>query len=190
VKKQRDIHNFTPGLQGECSPPSFTPRGEHSLLFRRNRKYHPQGTKFSPGDNFAPGCQSLPLGAKLRMGLSVIQLWSFLWDKPPWCFIKPFIVESSTTNASTWSEVSEIATHWMANFPLRPFCQLWAERLKYRVCRNEIQQSGNFGIIGHSGMPDATEPDRFDGNRFFPTVGTFGLPISAWPAKVPLLPTN
>jgi hypothetical protein len=37
------------------SPPrdNFTSRGQNSLL----------------GDNFAPGGQSLPLGAKLRMGL-------------------------------------------------------------------------------------------------------------------------
>jgi hypothetical protein len=71
MKTQRDILNFTPGPQGITSPlgvkftPSFTPRGEHSLLFRRmegEQRISP------PGDNFTWG-QSLPLGDQLRMGL-------------------------------------------------------------------------------------------------------------------------
>jgi hypothetical protein len=60
--------------------PSFTPRGEHSLLFRRmegrSENFTPQGITFPLGgqksllwDNFAPGGQSLPLGTKLRLGL-------------------------------------------------------------------------------------------------------------------------
>jgi hypothetical protein len=39
----RAILNFTP---------SFTPRGEHSLLFR---KMEGQTDNFTPGDNFVPG---------------------------------------------------------------------------------------------------------------------------------------
>jgi hypothetical protein len=37
--------------------PSFTPRGDHSLLFRRRggREFHPQRKKSPLGDNFAPG---------------------------------------------------------------------------------------------------------------------------------------
>jgi hypothetical protein len=61
--------------------PSFTPMGEHSLLFRRMEgrienfttlgdKFNPRGQNSTLGDNFAPGGQSLPLRAKLRMGLS------------------------------------------------------------------------------------------------------------------------
>jgi hypothetical protein len=57
---------------------SFTPRGEYSLLFRRMEgrtenftpgdNLTPRGQNSSLVDNFAPGGQSLPLGAKLRMG--------------------------------------------------------------------------------------------------------------------------
>jgi hypothetical protein len=59
--------------------PSFAPRGEHSLLFRRMEG---QADNFTPrdnftlrgqnspvGENFAPWGQSLCLGAKLRMDL-------------------------------------------------------------------------------------------------------------------------
>jgi hypothetical protein len=52
--------------------PSFTPRGEHSLLFRkmegRTEDLHPRGTKFTPGGQLR---QSLPIRAKLRVGLRV-----------------------------------------------------------------------------------------------------------------------
>jgi hypothetical protein len=69
-------------VPGELIPiPSVTPRGEHSLLFRRmggKQRISPPGDTFAPrgqnlplGDNFAPGGQSLPLGAKLGMGLSL-----------------------------------------------------------------------------------------------------------------------
>jgi hypothetical protein len=56
---------------------SFTPRGEHSLLFRRiveRTENLPPGDNFTPlgqssflGDNFAPGGRSSPLEMKLRM---------------------------------------------------------------------------------------------------------------------------
>jgi hypothetical protein len=52
--------------------PLFTPRGEHSLLFRRmegrTENFTPREQNSPLGDNFAPGGQSLPLGAELRMG--------------------------------------------------------------------------------------------------------------------------
>jgi hypothetical protein len=71
-------------LRGELGPqgwffplegmftPSFTPRCEHSLLFRRmegRTEFPPEGTKFTPGGQLRPWGQSFPLGAKLRMGL-------------------------------------------------------------------------------------------------------------------------
>jgi hypothetical protein len=59
--------------------PSLTPRGEHSLLFRRlegqtenftpGDNFTPRGQSSPLGDNLPPGGQSLPIGAKLRMGL-------------------------------------------------------------------------------------------------------------------------
>jgi hypothetical protein len=60
--------------------PTFTPRGEYYLLFRRmeggGQRISPRGYTFissgqnSPlGVNFAPGGHSLPLGAKLRISL-------------------------------------------------------------------------------------------------------------------------
>jgi hypothetical protein len=56
--------------------PSFTPTGEHSLLFRQknggaNREFHPKGITSTPGDKIHPWGQSLPLGARLRMGPGV-----------------------------------------------------------------------------------------------------------------------
>jgi hypothetical protein len=70
--------------------PSFTPRGEHSLLFRRMEG---QTENFTPGENFTLGGEIhpwgttspprdkafLPIGAKLRRGLSAtdIDLTSF-----------------------------------------------------------------------------------------------------------------
>jgi hypothetical protein len=64
---------------GRMFTPSFTPKGDHSLLFRvmEGRTYnfiprellHPQGTKFNLGGQLRPWGQSLPPGAKLRMGL-------------------------------------------------------------------------------------------------------------------------
>jgi hypothetical protein len=47
--------------------PSFTPRGEHSLLFRRMEG---QTENFTPEGQIRPWGKSLPLGAKLTMGLS------------------------------------------------------------------------------------------------------------------------
>jgi hypothetical protein len=87
----RAILNFTPGPQGRTSPlgvnlaprgeicplegmftPLFTPRGEHSLLFRRMEgrrenftpkgKLHPRGHNSPLGDNFAPGVKVFPKG--------------------------------------------------------------------------------------------------------------------------------
>jgi hypothetical protein len=57
--------------------PSFTPGSEHSLLFKRMEgqamNFNPtstQGDKIHPWGTTSPwGSQSLPLGAKLRMGL-------------------------------------------------------------------------------------------------------------------------
>jgi hypothetical protein len=64
--------------------PSFTPRGEPSLLFRRmevTQIISPPGDNFTPrgqispmGENFAPGVKVCLLGAKLRMGLSYVEL--------------------------------------------------------------------------------------------------------------------
>jgi hypothetical protein len=74
LSPQRAILNFAPGPQGCNLAPSFTPRGEHSLLFRRMEgqtenftprdNLTPRGLNSPPGANFAPGDQSLPLGAK------------------------------------------------------------------------------------------------------------------------------
>jgi hypothetical protein len=70
--------NFVP--KGECSPLRSSP-GVNTLLLRRmagaNREFHPQGITAPLGDNFAPGVQSLPLGAKLRMGPWLLQ--DFPW---------------------------------------------------------------------------------------------------------------
>jgi hypothetical protein len=59
----RAIINLTP--RGEICPPgvmfipSFPPRGEHSLLFRRMEgraeNFTPRAQNSPPGDNFAPG---------------------------------------------------------------------------------------------------------------------------------------
>jgi hypothetical protein len=53
---------------GRMLTPSFTPRCEHSLLFRwnggANREFHPQGITSPPGDNFTPRGQNSPLGSK------------------------------------------------------------------------------------------------------------------------------
>jgi hypothetical protein len=51
---------------GEMSTPSFTSRGEHSLVFRRMEGWT---ENFTPRGQLHPWGQSLPLGAKLRMGL-------------------------------------------------------------------------------------------------------------------------
>jgi hypothetical protein len=88
------FHHFTaepqrlPGLflasplvpRGEIWPleeiftPLFTPRGEHSLLFRRmggcTENFNLRGQNSLLGDNFAPRVKVCPLGAKLRMCLS------------------------------------------------------------------------------------------------------------------------
>jgi hypothetical protein len=61
-----------PGPRGKISPlggmftPSFTPRGVHSLQFRRMEG---RTENFTPGDKFSTGGQSLPIGVKLRLGL-------------------------------------------------------------------------------------------------------------------------
>jgi hypothetical protein len=94
-RQQRAILNFTPGPQGWTSPPgvnlatrgelcplgemftpSFTPRDEHSPLFRRTEgqnRISPPGDNFTPGDKIHPWRWSLPLGAKFRMGLSFVK---------------------------------------------------------------------------------------------------------------------
>jgi hypothetical protein len=94
LNRLRAILNFTLGPQGITSPlgvnlaprgeifplggmftPSFTPRGEHSLLFRRmegQTESHPQRTKFTPGGQIRPWGQSLAPGVKLRMGNNII----------------------------------------------------------------------------------------------------------------------
>jgi hypothetical protein len=70
--------NFSPRVtlapMGELCPlkglfiPSFTPRGEHSLMFRRTKG---QTEGLLPwGDNFTPIGQSSPLGVKLKTSLS------------------------------------------------------------------------------------------------------------------------
>jgi hypothetical protein len=69
----------------------FTPRGKHSLLFRRMEgqtenftpgdNFNPRGLNSHLGDNFAPEGQSLPLGAKLRMGLCALESTKN-WLKP------------------------------------------------------------------------------------------------------------
>jgi hypothetical protein len=48
--------------------PSFTPRGEHSLLFRRMEG---QTENFTPGEIFAPRGQNLPLGDNFAPGVKV-----------------------------------------------------------------------------------------------------------------------
>jgi hypothetical protein len=84
---------FTLTPRGELCPlggmftPLFTPRGEHDLLFSRmegQTENLPPGDNFTSkgqssflGDNFTPGGQSLPLRAKLRMGLLVQWSLSF-----------------------------------------------------------------------------------------------------------------
>jgi hypothetical protein len=84
-KGQRDILNFTPGPQGETPPlgvnlaprgeicplggmfaPLFTPRGEHSLLFRRTGGDEQRISP--PRDNFTPRGQNLPLGTTSPLG--------------------------------------------------------------------------------------------------------------------------
>jgi hypothetical protein len=85
------------GISSFCIPggmftPSFTPRCEHSLLFRKMEEWteglqlkginlpkgfvvHPWGSTFTLGANFTPGCQlnpwvpTSPLGANLKTGL-------------------------------------------------------------------------------------------------------------------------
>jgi hypothetical protein len=55
--------------------PSFSPRGEHSLMFRRmegQTEFHPPGDNFTPrGQNSLLG-PTLPLEVKLRMGLRAL----------------------------------------------------------------------------------------------------------------------
>jgi hypothetical protein len=64
-KTLRAILNFTPGPQGEICPlggiftPSFTHKGEHSLLCRIMEG---QTENFTPGDNFTPRGQNSPPG--------------------------------------------------------------------------------------------------------------------------------
>jgi hypothetical protein len=83
----RAILNFTPGPQGCTSPlvvnlapkgeicplgvmiiPSFTPRGEHSRLFRRMEG---QTENSPPDDNFSPRGQNSPLGDNFAPGVKV-----------------------------------------------------------------------------------------------------------------------
>jgi hypothetical protein len=74
-RRLRAILNFTPAPRGEICPlgvkftPSFTPRGEHSLLFRR--------MEGQTGDNFTPRGQSHPGGTTSPLGVKVCPLgWS------------------------------------------------------------------------------------------------------------------
>jgi hypothetical protein len=70
--KQRAILNFTLDPRGKIRPlgglltPSFTPWGEHSLLFRwmegRTENFTPRGQNSPLGDNFAPEVKVCPLG--------------------------------------------------------------------------------------------------------------------------------
>jgi hypothetical protein len=71
---------------GGMLTPSFSPRGEHSLLFigmEVQKKIFtprdtvtPRGQNSTLGDNFVPGGQSLLLGAKLTTGLCWLsQIW-------------------------------------------------------------------------------------------------------------------
>jgi hypothetical protein len=69
-----ELHPWTPGvnlaLRGEICPlgemftPSFTPRGEHSLLFRRMEgwtyNFAPKGQNSPLGYNFTPGVKLCP----------------------------------------------------------------------------------------------------------------------------------
>jgi hypothetical protein len=71
-----NIMNSIPGVKfaprDELCPlrvmftPLFTHRGEHSLLLRRMERqkenFTPRGQRLLLGDNFTPGCQSLPQG--------------------------------------------------------------------------------------------------------------------------------
>jgi hypothetical protein len=90
---QRAILNFTPGPRGEIRPlgemfaPSFTPRGKHSLLFRRMEG---RTENFTPRGQLHPWGQSLPLGAKLR-----ISFLSFIF-----CRFKAFVGLSNLTSLS------------------------------------------------------------------------------------------
>jgi hypothetical protein len=61
---------------GEMFTPSFTLSGYYLKEWRDELRISPPGDNYTPRgqnsllvDNFAPGGQSLPLGAKLRMGL-------------------------------------------------------------------------------------------------------------------------
>jgi hypothetical protein len=48
--------------------PSFTPRGEHSLLFRRMED---RSENFIPGDDFTPRRQNSSLGDNFASGIKV-----------------------------------------------------------------------------------------------------------------------
>jgi hypothetical protein len=66
----------------------FTPRGGHSAVYKyggANREFNTHGTKFTPGGQLCPWDQSLPLGAKLRMGL-----WGRCYDHSIMCFLPIF----------------------------------------------------------------------------------------------------
>jgi hypothetical protein len=62
---------------------NLAPRGEPSILFRRMEgqtenfthrdNFIPRGQSSILGDNFTPGGQILPLGAKLRMGMTLCE---------------------------------------------------------------------------------------------------------------------
>jgi hypothetical protein len=66
--------------------PLFTPKGQHSLLFirmeGRTKEFHLQGItsplrdKVHSWGQSRPGVESLPLGAKLRMGLRMLSTTS------------------------------------------------------------------------------------------------------------------
>jgi hypothetical protein len=53
---------------GGMFTPSFTPRGEHSLLFRRMED---RSENFIPGDDFTPRRQNSSLGDNFASGIKV-----------------------------------------------------------------------------------------------------------------------
>jgi hypothetical protein len=96
LRGQRAILNFTPGPQGWNLSPrgmlttSFTPRGEHSLLFRRmegKQRILPSG-----GDNFTHRDQNSPLGDNFTPWASVFQ-YDFAPPRP----------RGGTLNAEGWT---------------------------------------------------------------------------------------
>jgi hypothetical protein len=137
--EQRAILNFSPGPQGWNLSPSgnvhpllFTHRGEHSPLFRRME---------GRTENFTPGGQSLPLGAKLRMGLwaqadlTIFQmLWRILRHLPLWFLVSGLLTSGHVSQNSTSGHVSQNS----AVFRSRPGkCEWWSSwvRCTVRVTR-------------------------------------------------------